>query len=136
MLDLHALIINDDRIQPEGRRAAIAASFQQMATIAAVATAYTASKEIVDVVVGAYAPIMEAREGDPPPVVARRQTLREVVRRIRGARDVEPVDDAAVVAWFEALIGVLSQSSDPRNRAMAETAQREFQEWKGIRGGL
>lgn len=138
------LVGADARIQPDGRRAAVAATLRQQAEECEshcrdVGTRVPTPGEMLAACVCLSRPSPD----DDTRAVARRKTMTEIVRAINGRSGIGfdvcdpamPGDPAAVAAlpWFDATVSAFAASDDPRQRAMAETAAREAAE---LAGGL
>lgn len=105
----------------EGRRAATAATFAQFAQLAE-----EIPLTLEDAWVG-FSRLGVLREGDTPPVQARRLTCRQVADLI----SQEPPlggNPVALASVFEAVAAHFLGSNDPRQKAMATTAAREAAE--------
>jgi hypothetical protein len=117
-------------ILPEARGTAVRASFEQIATLPGADAADDAA------VWEALRRLSVPREGDAPPVTARRTTLAQVVERVAGLCGTHShltPDDSVEGArpWFQAQIDAWTSSTDPRQKAMAATAARELAEVLG-----
>lgn len=126
ILDLADLVAVAPSIQPDGRRAAIAATFRQQAALCTdrcMAAGY-AWPDLPDLM-AAFAALGEPREGDEGAVISRRTTLREIVAAVGCA---ETGDAAMAEPWFTATALAFFDSEDPRQIAMRETAARELAE--------
>lgn len=123
--EIEAAILSDARIQPDGRRAAVAATFRQVAENAS-DIGFTRGNAPA-VMIEAYKHSLSDRAGDTIPVAARRMTLREVTRCLRDCGG--GVADDAEVRQFFYLMMQFGSSGDPRHAAIRETATRECREW-------
>lgn len=133
--DVQALILASPIIQPEGRRAATAATFgQQAALCVAHCETYGVVQPTLIDLRAAFARLAQPREGDEGAVVSRRRTLGESASTLSSA-DPKGGDDTllsgspdAALPWFTATVAAFLNSEDPRQIAMRETAAREAAE--------
>lgn len=116
-------IAADTRIQPDGRRTAIAATFAQQE---ALCISYCADFGLILPTIpelrDAFARLSVPREADDGPTASRRTTLREVAAALPPDGQT---DAGSVLPWFRATVAAFAGSDDPRQRAMAATAARE-----------
>lgn len=123
MSSLSTLIANSETILPAGRRAAMAATVEQIEGLGKVPH--------MEALWAAFDRLAEPKAGDAPPVAARRKTCREFADLIKAdlhglmGFDFRPSDAAP---WFQAQIDAWTGSTDPRQAAMAATATRELAE--------
>lgn len=137
---LTALLTERLQMEPPARREAVIASFSQVAALCP-------GRPGRDSLLLAMRTLGVPREGDTPPVVARRSTCAAVAEALEwrpgemnAAYDALPAASAAngyaidrggfepAEAWFQAQIDAWGLSSDPRLKAMAATAVRELEE--------
>tara|TARA_R110000868_G_scaffold255275_3_gene511881 strand:- start:2594 stop:3085 length:492 start_codon:yes stop_codon:yes gene_type:complete len=122
MLGLYAIIPLSafDGIMPEGRRAAIIATFEQIAGLRNAANAAPTA------LLEAFHRLSVPQEGDAPPVVARRATLAEIVKGAGHVPSAE-IDVQKAAWWFAAQLNEWKwkDEGDPRQKAMCSTAYRE-----------
>ena len=118
-------IIAASSISPDGRKNAVAESVAQVEKL----TGWKGTAMIP-----AFRLLSVPKDGDAPPVAARRRTLAEIVAAAEAAG--APVcaynGSADVAHWFDVQIDAFGGSSDPRQAAMAATAEREFAELKAL----
>lgn len=108
---------------PEGRANAIKATLAQIAALPGAADVAPKDLAAAMLLLGSG-----GQDGsDTPQVTARRATCRDIGRALDAA-GVGPIGGSAgkAIAWFQAQIDVWGEAADPRQRAMAETAQREL----------
>lgn len=114
MFDFSALSIPG----PEGRANAIKATLTQIAGL------YNAKNVAPRDLAAAFTLLGQDRDGDTPPVTARRATCRDIA----AAMNLTGGTAHQAGVWFDAQVSAWCGSSDPRQRAMAETARRELAE--------
>lgn len=128
-------------VQPEGRKAAVIASFSQVAAL-------VGGRIGRDSLRLAMQEVSTPRDGDTPPITARRATCAAVAAALVFLPgELQAALDAALAApgragdwtldhggfrparlWFQAQIDAWEGSTDPRLAAMAATAARELAE--------
>jgi hypothetical protein len=115
-------------LAPEGRAAATAATFRQLGDSAACDIHLT----LADLVAGLEL-VAASRDGDPPPVAARRKTCAEIAELVK---PVAPGGNPECLAQvFRCIESHFSRSTDPRQLAIATTAAREAAEIEAACGG-
>jgi hypothetical protein len=115
---------------PPARAAAISATLTQIAAL-------PGADVPLHNLVAAFARLSGRRDADDAPTAARRQTCRDLSHAI----EVETVQDETwdgtsyvgvpitpALPWFQAQIDAWTDSDDPRQHAMADTAARELAE--------
>lgn len=120
-----------------GRTAAIDATLHQVAALPTNG-GRTAGDERADILADAFMRLAAPADTDPPPIVARRKTcgdLAAAFASVGAGAGTDPhggswSDDSGHLArwWFLAQIAAWSDATDPRQRAMADTARREATE--------
>lgn len=105
----------------DGRRAATAASFAQLAEIGGDASLTEADAK------AGFSRLGTPQEGDTPPIAARRLTCRQVADLLCPTTE-RPGRTARLASVFEAVVTHFQGSDDPRQKAMAATAAREAAE--------
>lgn len=109
---------------PEGRANAIRFSLKQIAALRSVDSVSQAS------LADAFRYLAIPREGDTPPITARRATCAQLADALRPGGIDTTGDQTRISAtpWFLAQIDAWTGSEDPRLAAMAATAARELAE--------
>lgn len=116
---------------PEGRANAIRATLNQIAALPG------AGNVEVYALQAAFEELSLPQKKDDASTTARRQTCGQIAAAIRasslhnGGQYGLPGDATAAHPWFQAQIDAWSESSDPRQKAMAATASRELHELGG-----
>lgn len=108
-----------DRLQPPGRGAATAATFDQIAEIGG-----DLPLTVADLAAG-FDALGHARPGDVPAIAARRRTCSEISALISAGTAGDPRQLATV---FRRLASHFADSADPRQATIAATAAREAEE--------
>lgn len=133
-----------DRLQmePPARKAAVVTSFVQVAKLCG-------DRVGRDSLRLAMSDLATARDGDAPPVAARRTTCAAVAEALAfrpgeldAAMQAAPYSPGGINAggyreagfWFGAQVDAWTDSTDPRLVAMAATAKRELSEIEAVSG--
>ena len=106
---------------PEGRANAIRSSLIQVQVL-------TGDRVHPDALRCAFERLAVARTDDTLPITARRATCLDIARAMLDSRGPVQVDHLLAEPWFQAQIDAWTDSEDPRQRAMADTARRELAE--------
>ncbi len=80
---------------------------------------------------GAFNTLSAPRDGDSPPVAARRATCKLLASALAEGNGVTFGDGRKAVEYFDNIVRALSLSEDPRHKAMYNTAAREAAELAG-----
>ncbi len=130
------------QMEPPGRKAAVIASFAQVAGL-------VSGRLGRDSLRLAMSEVGTPRDGDAPPVTARRATCKAVAEALAfqpgeqdAARAALPEGTTVVDAggfgparlWFQVQIDAFGESADPRQAAMVATARRELAEIDALLG--